>query len=128
MPSACKVDLGWCHHVLLNNHDYPKGLDKTVHSSQIPTLHRRIISRGNNSIVLPVISWLTSLMFWLLFHVISIPFCPNTCLGLKFGQTDRFPNTFHFGSTLLSSCVHWKYNSNVTWCLSYLKILHYKVL
>ncbi len=45
-----------------------------------------------------------------------------------FGQTDSFPNTFHFGGMLIPSCVNRRYMSNVTRCLSYLKILHYKVL
>ncbi len=36
--------------------------------------------------------------------------------------------TFHFSCTLLPSCVNIRYNSNVTGGLSYLKILHYKVL
>ncbi len=75
--------------------------------------------------LLPVISCLTSLTFWSLFHAISIPFCPKSRLGPKFL---RFPNTFHFSGTLLPSCVNRKYNSNVTGCLSYLKILHYKML
>ncbi len=62
---------------------------------------------------MPVINCLTSLTFWFVYY---------------FVQTDRFPNTFNFSGTLLHSCVNRRYNSNVTGCLSYLKILHYKVL
>ncbi len=39
-----------------------------------------------------------------------------------------FANAFHFSGKLLPSCVDRIYNSNVTGCLSYLTILHYKVL
>ncbi len=41
-----------------------------------------------------------------------------------------FPNAFQFSDTLLPSCVVFnrRYISNVTGCLSCLKILHYKVL
>ncbi len=85
---------------------------------------------------MPVISFLTRWIFWSLFHVISITFVQKHVLALSFfflnnslfGQTDRFPNTFHFSGTLLPSCVNRRYNSNVTRCLIYLKILHYKVL
>ncbi len=34
--------------------------------------------------LMPVISCLTSLTFWSLFHVISIPFCYTTCLDATF--------------------------------------------
>ncbi len=59
------------------------------------------------------------LIFWSLFHVISIPFCPKIHLGPKlikkeqfvfsFGKTDKFPNTFYSSGTLLPSCVNRRY-------------------
>ncbi len=88
--------------------------------------------------LMSIISCLTSLTFWTLFHVVFVPFCSKTNLGPKFlnklqfvyyfGQTDKFPNIFHFNGTLLPSCVNRRYNSNVTGRPSHLKILHYKVL
>ncbi len=37
-----------------------------------------------NNNLMPVISYMTSLTFWSLFHVISIPVCSKTRLGLSF--------------------------------------------
>ncbi len=43
-----------------------------------------IVSHFYKIDLMPVISCLTSLTFWSLFHVISIPFGPKTRLGPKF--------------------------------------------
>ncbi len=55
--------------------------------------------------LMPIISCLTSLTSWPLFHVI-----------------------FNFSGTLVSSCVNRIYSSNVKGCPSCLNIFHYKVL
>ncbi len=38
--------------------------------------------------LMPVISCLTSLTFWSIFHVISIPFCPKTRIGPSFKRNN----------------------------------------
>ncbi len=76
-------------------------------------------------------------IFWAIISCYIYPFCPKTCLDPTFFYRNNhlcislvrqigFP--IHFIGTLLPSCVNSRYNSHVTGCLSYLKILHYKVL
>ncbi len=62
------------HYLTMNEWSLVKKKNTTLHQN------KHIVFFSHKNELMPVISCLVSFNFWSLFHVISIPFCPKTCL------------------------------------------------